>query len=608
MQTRRSNRFGGALLMLAMFLLALATASRAHLPGIVEGGTLPLPEGAKVSLKFDKAEYFLGEDVSFEFVLENTSDASFKYETGGDYRGASRRLRFKVSATDAAGNACEDPDTEQPNFGGGIVGAKDLAPGKKYTETLWLPLYRVIEKPGRYTIRAWHDFGWKKGEYPVGEAVITFKAPTEAEAEQVVSTMDQMGEDRRTYYSLREPVYIGPLVTRAKGGDTKVLGGLGNIETAEATVALIEIAELPDPKVSLAAAMTLNRRLPDPEFDGKLPGRGPFRDDRLDARRNLVQRAWDKQLAPRVRALGGKFVGGKETKEIGTGAFMLQAVGAKEDAPAVFAAMDRVLGPAVDARRDPKDNLLGLPEPLGELARTIRVLTDRGFSLNGPNGEPQLSGEGQIFSYFYLLEGAPGPRSSGWLQCLEAFGENGRFSTREAAVRSIPLPLPEECRAFLGRRLEDKDLGVVRAACEVAGKSKEKGYLPAILDIIAAESHPWLLRSAGDAAAALGGGFALHRAWVERLPDEDLFDIALDDLQRIIKGLPGSSSGRTDLTRSERIALRTAWRQFLEAHKAEIEGGKTFMVGDPALSANLFGRARQWQLANGETWPASKGK
>jgi hypothetical protein len=74
-------------------------------------------------------------------------------------------------------------------------------------------------------------------------------------------------------------------------------------------------------------------------------------------------------------------------------------------------------------------------------------------------------------------------------------------------------------------------------------------------------------------------------------------------LQKVIEGLPRGSSGRTDLTRGERIELREEWKNFLSKHSEEIRQGKKFKIDDPALTPRLFGRARAWQLANGKFWP-----
>jgi hypothetical protein len=56
----------------------------------------PVPIGAKVTLELDRPEYFLGENVLVHFILKNTSDEPFEADLGGDYRGATRHLRFQV--------------------------------------------------------------------------------------------------------------------------------------------------------------------------------------------------------------------------------------------------------------------------------------------------------------------------------------------------------------------------------------------------------------------------------------------------------------------------------------------------------------------------------
>src|SRR5262245_45111354 len=82
------------------------------------GKNTPIPAQAKVSIELDQGEYFLGENVLFHFLVENTGKEPFSIEMGGDYRGASRHLRFKVKALDAAGKLCADPDPSDFCMGG----------------------------------------------------------------------------------------------------------------------------------------------------------------------------------------------------------------------------------------------------------------------------------------------------------------------------------------------------------------------------------------------------------------------------------------------------------------------------------------------------------
>lgn len=566
-------------------------------------GTNPVPEGATVRVVFDKEQFLLGEDVIVHFVLENTGTTPFSYSTGGDYRGASRALRFIVTATDEAGVQAEDPDPERMCFGG-LCGPAELKPGEKKEFNLALMRYCDIAKPGRYTIRVTHDFGWsdKGGPLPAGEAVVAFTLPSATEAEQLVAQLERMSPGETDFGCLRQEAYLDPLLRRARAGSGDALRGIASIPTLAATVALIELAGNTNADLALSAGLTLNCRLPDPEFTGQLPGRGPFRFDAKEARRRLASRSWDEKFAPDVRALAARFLAGTLTNSIGCGAFMVQAVGTPGEAPAVLSALDRVLEPMVNPRRTPGDNILNDPEPLPELRRALQSLASRGFAL-GKN----LSGQAQFFAYFAALENSPPPRPPEWLNLLEVFGDNCRYPTREAAVRSIPQPVPPECLAFITKRLSDPDLGVCRAACEKAGQSGHAEYLKPLLEIVSTENHEWLLREAGNAAHALGGGFDFLTAWADRLGDEHLYPLALDYLGQIVEGLPGGHSGRTDLSRAERLALKTAWNEFLAAHADELRKGNRFNVDDPALKPALFGRARSWTLPSGRVWPAAGG-
>ena len=255
----------------------------------------------------------------------------------------------------------------------------------------------------------------------------------------------------------------------------------------------------------------------------------------------------------------------------------------------------------VNPRRDAKDDILDQPQPLRELINAMNVLHGKGYTLQ----EGALNGEAQIFLYFNWLAGQPAPRSDHWLEMVNAFGPSTRFPTRIAVLNSIPQPLPDECVAFVKDRLADEDRGVCLVACHVAGESGNKVFLKPLLDIIATEHQEWLLREATDAANKLGAGCDLLTIWADRLTEEQLYGLALDSLQTVIEGLPGSSSGRTDLTRSERIELRNQWKTFLAKHADEIRQGKKFKLDDPALTPALFGRARTWQLTNGKFWPVT---
>ena len=574
----------------------------------------PVPDGAKVTLETDRQEFFLGENILMHFILENTGTQPFEADFGGDYRGSSRCLRFKVTATDEAGNLAEDPDPNPICFGG-MGGPHTLKPGEKFIESLPLMSYRRIVQPGRYTITVKHDFGWKeegKRKRPSGVTTIVLRMPDGARAEKIVAQMETLpedpggrwGEKTKDYPDFRclcQAVYLEPLMRRARAGKLRALEGIGCMATTQATEALIGLAGAADAKLALDAALTLNNRLPDPEFKKDLPSRGPFRFDALEARRRLAAKSWDGKFAPQVRALAVKFLALEETNAIGCGAFMIQAVGTPAEAPVVIAALDRVLNnpTSINPRHDAKDNILNFPEPIPELLRAMQSLHARGFMLNSGG----LSGHAQIMLWFEWLANEPGPRPAQWLEMAHAFGPGNRYPLQETIVRSIPSPMPPECAKLVEGALADRDYGVCRAACEVAGKSGRKEFIRPLLEIIQTEPHEWLLRAASDAARQLGAGYDLLEVWADRLDNETLYPVALDNLQTVLEGLPGGWGGRTDLSRSARLELRRQWKAFLGKHVADIRAGKKFKISDPAVPSALFGGARSFRLPDGTTWP-----
>lgn len=592
------------LLPLAAFLLAWSPCSLAAQfdPAIRWPGTQPVPEGAKVTLEFDKAEYFLGENVLVHFILENAGAEAFEASFGHDYRGATRHLRFKVTATNQEGVEAEDPDLQQHDMGG-FGGPVTLKPGETFVQSLPLMRYCRINEPGLYTIRATHDFGWSEEERkrPVGETTVTFLLPDAAQAERIVSEMEQLpaygsssrGERTGAYADFRcldHPVYLDPLVRRARAGDERVFAGLGRIGTQEATKTLIQLANETDAKVALGAAQTLLGRLPVPVAPHMAFG---FHLER----RRLAELSWDGTLAPDARAVAKALIEKPGTQDVAAGARIIEAIGEPEDAPAVLAALDRALQQTNKPRREPKDNILDLPQPVRELTQAMDALHGRGFAL----GEG-LSGHAQIFLWFRWLANDPPPRPPRWQQMMEAFATASPYPLREAVIRSIPLPLADEHVPFIMRGLSDSDLGVCRAACNMAGASGDTEFLQPILDIIATEHHEWLLYATNDAAKKLGAGFELYETWADRLGEEHLFVLALRELVGVLE-LPSSGGGRTDLSREERLELRKAWKVFLSEHAEEIRAGKRFAVTDPAVTPALAGRGAMWQLPDGTTWP-----
>jgi hypothetical protein len=268
--------------MTLLFIAGLCLLIGACRPAVrtAEEKDTPVPAHAKVSIELDRKEYFLGENVLLHFRIENTGTEPFKINLGGDYRGASRSLRFAVQATDGAGKPSDDPDPSGFCMGG-LGHSPTVEPGQHRYESVPLLRYRRIENPGVYTIRVSHDLGWTETpgrKIPVAETTITFVRPSEAEARRLVATMLEAppfngrtsGERSAPYPDfsvLRDPVYLPVLLERAREGSEKALEGIGSIATPRATEALIELARHEDAAFALHAAQTLDARLHDPQLD-----------------------------------------------------------------------------------------------------------------------------------------------------------------------------------------------------------------------------------------------------------------------------------------------------------------------------------------------------
>jgi hypothetical protein len=118
----------------------------------VQDSGVPVPAGARLSLVLDQQKYFLGENLLVHFCVENVGPVPFSINLGGDYRGASRHLRFSVLATDASGQTVADPDPSGFCMGG-ISHSPTLKPGAKHYQTLALQRYCRFEKAGTYHLR-----------------------------------------------------------------------------------------------------------------------------------------------------------------------------------------------------------------------------------------------------------------------------------------------------------------------------------------------------------------------------------------------------------------------------------------------------------------------
>jgi hypothetical protein len=587
--------------------LAITHCASAASQPFGEQGKWPVPDGGKVTLEVDPKEVFVGENILVHFVLENTGTEPFNFSQGSDYRGVGRHLRFEVTLLDQAGRAIE-ADPPGQSFGG-FGGEGILQPGAKWTQSLPIMRYCRLEAAGRYTVRVRHDLGWKRGDrkHPVGETEIVVKMPDELEAEKVVAEMERlpdgpnnsMGQRASPYADwecLRAPIYLKPLVRRLEEGNLRALKGLARMETLEATRALIEMASRTPVKIAAEIAAHLPSRMPLSRDQEERVGQWEF--EYLIPRKRMAERGWKSELRGDARALARSLMP-RDPALVAPAARLLVHVGNPEDSDVISAALKQLLEGDIRPRRSVEDNL-EWPEPLAALSAAANALREKGWVL-----PETLNGNSEILLYFWQLSDSRIPRTRRSAEILDAYFVTSHWQMREAAVHAIPEKIDERSAAKLSTALDDQDYGVVRAACRRAGRSGRKEFAQRLLNIVLAENNRALVVAASEAADALGASGQLLDAWADRLVDSTLWRDALDFLQNHTIAWKQGYGGRTDLSREERVELRMHWRAFLEKHRDSVAAGKLFELGDPAVVAGMFGRARQFTFPDGAQWPAS---
>lgn len=561
----------------------------------------PMAAGkAKIELGVRKPKYFLGENVLVDFCVVNIGTTPITIGVGGDYRGSSRALRFKVDVLTAAGGGVSDPDPNPMNFGG-LGYSPTIEPGKKWCESLPLLRYARITAPGTYTIKATHDLEWPAGTAPTGTAKITFAMPNAAEAENVIAAMEalpkdsnrsagQVSIDYQDYSTLVLPPYLAPLAARADKGSLEAVTGITFMPTVSATRALVKLIQHADRKIAQAATRGLAMRLPDPALSNQLGARNPFEDSQTDQRKYLSQ-AWDPQLADDVRAAGRKRLASTDVDDQRDGAFILEALGLPGDAPELVKALDVALD---RTRTVPAEDGI-YPVPRGammELLRATRMLVQRGLKTKSPTTPGELA--------VLLVAIHEGASPAGWEAELDKGMKHSISYVRELALRNTPDQVPPSLIPAITANLASLDPDVVVAAAELAARGK---LVQLTADVVKAMKRPTGLRLniVSYAAYQLGARWDRIQMLITRLSDKTAFNEALGELCDVLAYNGRGSDGEP--SDAERAAVIPRWKKLVAAHRTEIENDSKIPLTTSDVTPKLL--PPQWKLTRptGGQWP-----
>jgi hypothetical protein len=550
---------------------------------VLPGRETRVPAGAKVTLELTQTEYMLGEPIDVKFVVENVGKGIFPIEHGGDYRGASRHLRFHVAAYDEQGKLVEDPDPSGFCMGG-MGGGHSLTPGGKQSFDVPVLAYRAFEKPGVYRLEISHDLGWsaaKDRPHPVAMATISLVAPTPEKARALLAKLLKEKESRDVVH-LRDPSYLPLLVEAAKKGNTSAILGIGSIRTPEATAALIQLAQGADDAGAVRVIQTLNERLPDPLLDGALGGRNAFDNNREAQRRELVKRAWDPKFADDVRGLARRMLAKNETTRMQCGGYILQCLGTKEDLPILQSALDAAVAATVNAPLE-----TNYPRPRGscmELTRAAKMLIQRGAVI-----DPQPKSPGAAVLFLTTLGSDKTYRPNGWAATVVHLMKHEIAYVRETALVNLPEVVPDRVIAALPAVLLDRDAGVQSAACRWVKKGANPKLIPPLVECFAATRNEHVLSASSTALWALHADDLAIKTLVDRLDDPAMTSRCLSLLAGWTIADAGSSSmpGEGRFSAEQAKALKKHWHTFLIEHGVDFRDRNALRVGDPAI-AGLF--------------------
>jgi uncharacterized protein YjeT (DUF2065 family) len=472
---------------------------------------------------FDQPTFFLGENILAHFTLTNTGNTPVAINVGGDYRGAPRALRFKVTATDEKGNVVPDPYVSTSCMGGRSW-SPSIEPGKTYWFSVPLIRYCDFEHPGVYTIRVSHDLGWQQP--PVAEGKLTLVMPTPDQAREVVEQMLKLPEDtggtfgeRRKPYAdlsaLHYPVYLPALEKLARAGNEEAVEGIAATMMPEAMRLLLELAP-----TSAAARDALRWRTPN------LNKRGFWQHM---SQRRVPPEAWDDGQRQAILATGWKLMAKSSPEEVTDGAHLIACLGGNEELPRLLAEFDRIL---LEKQHDPVEQEAYL-SPLTASGGVLHAL-EKMCTREAPLPVAPKTAAERLFVLCAEKKFAD-VRPQGWQAMARELLEHPIPFVRATALKKLPLPLDPVFVPAVKRLMTDNSDRVAGAANELASQCKEPEFGEPALVMLRQTKNEWLVRAAVNAATASG---VTRDRWMEvciaRLDEPEMTAIMYEQLLGVI--------------------------------------------------------------------------
>ncbi|MEZ6008041.1 MAG: hypothetical protein R3F05_09750 [Planctomycetota bacterium] len=600
-----------AVLVLAAVVASSLSDARAE-PDVI------VPRGARVRLEPVRTAWCLGDDVSVRLGVENTSGEPMSVDWGGDMAWPGRNLRLLVEVFDAEGRLLEEPWPWKGGPFGGPGGPCPVTISTPFVRVLSVPSYALLEEPGRYRIRVFHDLGWDVSsrrrlagagieDRPADddprwvETHVDMLEPTPERIEQVLSALEESLDSAGRWSGtdgvapkaehLRHAAYVQPLLSRLRGASPDLrhaeawLRGLASIPTTEASRALLELLmgpatpARPWPSSLIAqCAAALAERAPPIEGTPLRNGPGsPAAAHELALPPGGRAAAWSAELATPLRAWAQENIEhgddwAAESKWVSArfAVRILAAVGTPEDLPYLRKALARLYDtlhrrPALLDERAVRDQLVGLTAALARLQR-------QGVP---PPDEPRSAV--QVTEALVWMHDHPDEALARYGDRVPAWLEDGLAVIRALTLCAVPRPLPDQVTTRLVTLLDDDARYVRYAALRSLEHESGERYRRAVLRALGRADESFDLWAAEVAAKAVGvdpvDQLLVHAAC---LTEERAYPEHWSRLARATK-YRGAWPQRAPPA-EERERLAAVWKAFLERNREALRQRGPFIA------------------------------
>ena len=486
-------------------------------------------DGLRVALKLDRQEFLLGESITIEYEMTNPGQQPLPYGRGAYYPALRWNDGFRMSAVkiDETGKPIGKPvaNWPAPENHGGPVGSWELKPGEKYTESLFVTRVVRFMEPGRYRLRIENVSRDNQTVFSAGEAILTFKAPTVAQARDVYEAMKRAPRNAyddnamkflvgaADFETMHQPVYVPILREYALKGDIDALPSLERMETLEGNNALVSALSRAldgdDLVVARACYRHLQASLPFPNWYDE--GNGDY--DK--PRRERSDRTWKAEFVPIMTRFARRLIPevafqirtmANESEQLqknsqpllGEIDYIYRCVGRPED----FADCMKAYAQSIELTKTLPLETHQYFRPRGSafgFGHTVYRMMQRGAQAPAKPANP-----GEAATFAIALRSQNDFRPAGWEAEVMKWLKAGPPYLAEVILDRLPEPIPDEILDWIPQALASDYIDLAIAGCKIAEKHPRAACKAPLQKLLETAQEQYLVKFSRAAAKSNG--------------------------------------------------------------------------------------------------------